>query len=183
MAFDPVLEPGERIAVHFPYATLGGKENKQAGLVLTNRAVYWPGFKFGLLSCLTTKRMPLAEVVAVSIRDVWDLGWLLIGSIMVISGVIGNSLVVGGFVPARVVSFPHVALVVLLVSVFLSIFGTVIAVRVGRRRTLVIASEQTSFRWAEFHVLFGDGPSCSLFEQVCVWAQSNGLKLEVELEE
>lgn len=181
MAFDPVLEPGERIAVHFHYATPGGKENKQAGLVLTNRAVYWPGFKFGLRDCLITKRMPLAEVVSVSIRDVWDLGWLLIGCIMLISGVIGISLVVGGFVAAVVGQ--NGALVVLLVSVFLSIFGTVIAIRVGRRRTLVIASEQTSFRWAEFHVLFGDGPGCSLFEQVCVWAQSNGLRLEVELEE
>ncbi len=182
MAFDPVLEPGERIAVHFPYATLGGKENKQAGLVLTNRAVYWPGFKFGLLSCLTTKRMPLAEVVSVSIRVVWDLGWLLIGCILLISGVIGISLVVGGFVPARWGPLPHVALGVLLVSVFLSILGLFIAVHGGRRRTLVIASEQTSFRWCESN-LFDDGPGCSLFEQVCAWAQSNDLPLEVELEE
>ncbi len=182
MAFDPFLEPDEQVSFHFHYVNyFGGKGNPQFGLVLTNRAAYWPGFKFGLIDSIITKRMPLAEVISVSIRDVWHLGRLLVGGVMLTSGVIGIFLISRGIVTARVGQ--NGAAVVLLVSVLLSGLGSVIAIHGGRRRTLVIASEQTKFRWAEYHVLFGDGPGCSLFEQVCAWAQSNGLHLEVELRE
>ncbi len=102
-------------------------------------------------------------------------------AIMLTGGVIGIFLFSKGIVTARVGQIG--AEVVLLVSGLLSVLGSVIAIHGGRRRTLIIASEQAKFRWAEFHVLFGDGPGCSAFEQVCVWAQNNGLPLEVELEE
>ncbi len=176
MAFDLLLEPDEQVSADIPFYV--GREQRR--LVLTNRAAYWPSSKFGFIDGIVTERMPLAEVVSVSIRDVWHRGKLLVGGIMLVSGVIigviGVFLVFGGFVAARVGNIFG------FVGIPLSSIGLAIAVHGGRRRTLVIASKHTSFTWAEPHVLFGDGPGCSLFEQVRAWAQSNGLRLEVDLE-
>ncbi len=175
MAFDPVLEPEPAEQV-FRDITFYGFWRWPDRLMLTNRAVYWPGF-----NGITTRRMPLDEIILVSIRDVWHLGKLLVAGIMLISGAIGIYWATNGFVAPR--AGDNVALAVILVSAVLCILSLFVAIRGGRRRTLVIASEQTQYTWAEPHVFSGVGPGAAMFEQVCAWAQNNGLRLEVELRE
>ena len=165
MAFESVLKPDEQVTADITFSGFGREPYR---LMLTNRAVYWPDS-----NGISTRRILLDEIISVSIRDVWHRGRWLVAGIMFVSGVIGMCSAANGFVPQAV---GFVSVVLFTLSLFVGIFG-------GRRRTLVIASEQTQYTWAEPHVFFGVGPGATMFEQVRAWAQSNGLRLEVELEE
>ncbi len=168
MAFDPVLEPGERISADISFSNRPIRR-----LVLTNRAAYWSGSKFALFDSITTERVPLSQVISVSIRTNSYQGRLIVGFSMLIGGFIGIIMAAGGFVGAR----RNMG-----VAVLLFVVGMNFAARGGRRRTLIIASEGTEFSWTEPGTI-GPKKGSSMFEQARAWAQSNGLRLEVELEE
>lgn len=171
MAFDPVLEPEPAEQV-FRDLTFNGIGRDPYRLTLTNRAVYWPGFMG-----TSTNRMPLEEIISVSIRDVCHRGRWAVAGVMLISCVIGFYLATNGF------SGFIVSKALFVVSACLWPLSLIVGILGGRRRTLVIASEQTQYTWAEPHVFSGVGPGADMFEQVRAWAQNNGLRLEVELEE
>ena len=80
----------------------------------------------------------------------------------------------------RILSTPGI--VVCAVSFILFGIGMLVAMRGGRRRTLIIASAEKTFSWTEPHT-FGVANGSSMFEQASAWAESNGLPLEVHQEE
>lgn len=174
MAFDPVLEPGEQVSADIRLVISDNRQEsrrQELRLVLTNRAAYWPAPKFGLFDSVTTKRMPLSEVVSVTSRAEWYLGNLIVGSLMLIGGLIVMTF--GGMVSTQDWACVGGGLVLILL-------GLAIAAHGGWRRTLVIASEQIKFSWVEpraFREEFQARVS-AVFEEVRIWAQSNRLRLE-----
>ncbi len=159
MAFQPVFEQGEQVSADITLMISG----KQAlRLLLTNRAAYWPGSKFGLTDGVTTERLPLSQVRSVTARTRSQIGGMIVGILMILGGIIWT---LAGFVGA-----PQALIV----------GGLVVAAVGGRRRTLVIASEKSKFSWSE-PITFGGGVKAqvsSTLEQVRTWAQTNGLRFE-----
>jgi len=159
MAFQPLLEQGETVSADISLVISG----KQAlRLVLTNRAAYWPGSKFGLTDGVTTERLSLPQVLSVATGTKSQFGSLVVGLLMVIGGIIWT---LGGFVGA-----PQALIV----------GGLVVAAVGGRRRTLVIAAERSKFSWTE-PIAFGGGVKAQITEalgQVRTWATGNGLRLD-----
>ncbi len=176
MAFNPVLEKGEKVSADISFSNRPVRR-----LLLTNRAAYWSTRKLGFSglfdNTISTERVPLSEVVSVTVRTQWYQGRLVVGLIMLVGSIIGAFLMVGGFV---IVRRPTVAP---LVDFLLFAVGMLLAFTGGRRRTLIIASDGAQFSWTAQYGVFPDEPGPSMFEQARVWAQSNGLRLEVHTED
>ena len=188
MAFDPVLEPGEKISTDIQ-VVLGnsrrGSRPKVLKLVLTDRAAFWPEFKFGPSDRgFSTVRIPLSEIVSVSVRNVFFWRSLIVGATVLVTDLTIVIRVLrapnwdfGGVQDAGTLAVPF--------GIGLIFSSLVIAASGGWRRTLVIASERAPFSWGEPDTL-----SDEINEQVTVafelartWAQRNRLHVEVRHKE
>jgi hypothetical protein len=159
MAFQPEFEQGEQVSSDISLV-IGGKVSLR--LLLTNKAAYWPGSKFGLTDGVTTERVPLSKVQSVFTGKKSQMGSMIVGILMILGGVIWT---LGGFVGA-----PQALIV----------GGIAVAVVGGRRRTLRISSEKMRLSWAE-PIAFGGGVKqqvTAVLDQIRDWARSNGLRFE-----
>lgn len=149
--------------------------------MLTNQAAYWPGHKLGLFDSVTTERMPIAEVVSVSLRTELYLGRLIVGGILFVSGVIVAILLTTAQ-SWDVGDMKNILGLAIGPCVWLIGFGLYVATQGGWRRTLAIASENREFRWAEPHTFGGTikAQVSVAFQQVWDWAQRNDLNLEAD---
>jgi hypothetical protein len=183
MAFDPILEEGESrsadIQICLGYSRRGSRP-KVFKLVLTDRAAYWPEFKFGPFDRgFTTRRMPLSEIVSVSDRKVFYWRSLMVGVAILVTGLT---------VVIRVIRAPNWDFAGIRDAGTLAvpfgiglIFGSlVIAASGGWRRTLVIASERARFTWIEPRMVGDeiDEQVAAAFESVRHWAQKSRLQFE-----
>lgn len=159
MAFQPEFEHGEQVSADITLV-ISGKIALR--LLLTNRAAYWPGSKFGLTDGVTTERLPLSQVQLVTTGTKSQLGSMIVGILMILGGVVWT---LDGFVGA-----PQALIV----------GGIAVAIVGGRRRTMRIASEKKKISWTE-PIAFGGGVKervTAVLSQVRDWARANGLRFE-----
>ncbi len=169
MAFEPALEADEQISADVSFSTRPVRR-----LMLTNRAAYW-SCPASLGIGVTTKQVPLSEVVSVTIQTQGQPGGQFVGVIPFVVGLIGVFLTIRGVVGPR-------DMIPVALFVFLFGLGFFLLVNSGQRRTLVIKAKKTEFAWTEPSASFSD-PGRAMFDQARDWAQSNGLRLEAHVKE
>lgn len=184
MAFEPQFAAEEQVAADIRCVIIASRQQSrqvELRLVLTDQAAYWPGHKFGLVDSVSTERMPIGEVVSVSLRKEFFLGPLTVGGALFFSGAIMAILLKTTSIAGEFKNHHASGIAACFV---LMVFGLCRAAFGGWHRTLVIASERGEFRWAEPHSFGGTikDQVTLAFRQVHDWARSNGLRLELDSE-